>query len=95
MLRSYGLSFHEFHPRFALCPIVEIGRIDVARGLASASVVSRVMVVKSSHIKGRVSGQSASVHPFTRALPIYLQRQAPYKQPDCSNFTDYSLHVGT
>ncbi|GBM21630.1 hypothetical protein AVEN_250733-1 [Araneus ventricosus] len=31
--RSYGLSFHEFRPRFALFPIVGTGRIDVARGL--------------------------------------------------------------
>ncbi|GBO01208.1 hypothetical protein AVEN_125084-1 [Araneus ventricosus] len=71
-LRSYDLSFHEFRPRFALFPIVRTGRIDVARGLVSASDVSRVMAVNSSHIKGRGSGQTASVHPFTRELPRYL-----------------------
>ncbi|GBM59208.1 hypothetical protein AVEN_60405-1 [Araneus ventricosus] len=31
--RSYGLSFHEFRPLFALFPIFGTGRIDVARGL--------------------------------------------------------------
>ncbi|GBM38322.1 hypothetical protein AVEN_114024-1, partial [Araneus ventricosus] len=68
-MRSYGLSFHEFRPRFALFPIVRTGRIDAARGLVSASVVSRVVAVNSSHIKGRGSDQTASSHPFTRALP--------------------------
>ncbi|GBL74602.1 hypothetical protein AVEN_235509-1 [Araneus ventricosus] len=33
-LRSNGLSFHEFRPRFALFPAVGTGRIDVARGLS-------------------------------------------------------------
>ncbi|GBL85409.1 hypothetical protein AVEN_34598-1 [Araneus ventricosus] len=51
-LRSNCLSFHEFRPRFALFPIVGTGRIDVARGLVSGSVVSRVVVVNSSRIKG-------------------------------------------
>ncbi|GBL93218.1 hypothetical protein AVEN_42665-1 [Araneus ventricosus] len=50
--RSFGLSFHEFRPRFALFPIVRTGRIDVARRLVSASVVSRVMAANSSHVKG-------------------------------------------
>ncbi|GBO15059.1 hypothetical protein AVEN_212782-1 [Araneus ventricosus] len=68
-LRSYGLSFLEFRPRFALFPIVGTGRIDVARGFVSASVVSRVMAVNSSHIKGKGNGQMSSVHPFTQALP--------------------------
>ncbi|GBM03794.1 RNA-directed DNA polymerase from mobile element jockey [Araneus ventricosus] len=67
--RSYGLSFHEFRLRFALFPIVGIERIDVARGLVNASVVSRFMAVNSSHIKGRESGQTASLHLFSRALP--------------------------
>ncbi|GBN73243.1 hypothetical protein AVEN_267793-1 [Araneus ventricosus] len=49
--RSYGLSFHEYCPQFALFPIVGTGRIDVARGLVSASVVSRVMAINSSHVK--------------------------------------------
>ncbi|GBM03830.1 hypothetical protein AVEN_231303-1 [Araneus ventricosus] len=82
-LCSYGLSFHEFRPRFVLFPTVGTGKIDVARGLVSAYVVSRVMVVTSSHIKGRGGGQTASVHPFTRTLPRYLQTRAC----DCSNST--------
>ncbi|GBN82891.1 hypothetical protein AVEN_15939-1, partial [Araneus ventricosus] len=41
--RSYGLSFHEFRQWFALFPVVGTERIDVARGIASAPVVSRVM----------------------------------------------------
>ncbi|GBN85748.1 hypothetical protein AVEN_116474-1 [Araneus ventricosus] len=52
-LRSYGLSFHKFRPRFALFLVVGTGRIDVTRGLVvSTSVVSGVMAVNSSHIKG-------------------------------------------
>ncbi|GBN82137.1 hypothetical protein AVEN_232205-1 [Araneus ventricosus] len=61
-LRSNGLSFLEILPWFALFPVVGTGRIDVPRGLVSASVVSRVMAVNSSHIKGMGSGQTASVH---------------------------------
>ncbi|GBM77988.1 hypothetical protein AVEN_105452-1 [Araneus ventricosus] len=45
------MSFLEFRPRFALFPVVETGIIDVARGLVSASVVSRIVAVNSSHIK--------------------------------------------
>ncbi|GBM76624.1 hypothetical protein AVEN_51678-1 [Araneus ventricosus] len=71
-LRSNGLSFYEFRPRFALFPVFETGRSNVARGLVIASVVSRVMAVNSSHIKGKGIGQTASVHPFTRALLRYL-----------------------
>ncbi|GBN35794.1 hypothetical protein AVEN_204782-1 [Araneus ventricosus] len=51
-LRSNGLSFHEFRPRFVLFLVVGTRRIDVARGLVSGSVVSRVVAVSSSHIKG-------------------------------------------
>ncbi|GBN35476.1 hypothetical protein AVEN_165531-1 [Araneus ventricosus] len=50
--------------QFALLPVVGAGRIYVAGGLASSSVVSRVMVVNSSHIKGKGRGQTASSHPF-------------------------------
>ncbi|GBM02039.1 hypothetical protein AVEN_209736-1 [Araneus ventricosus] len=50
-LRSNGLSCLEFRPRFALFPVVGTGRIDASRGLVSASVVSRVVVVNRSHIK--------------------------------------------
>ncbi|GBM53825.1 hypothetical protein AVEN_48339-1 [Araneus ventricosus] len=80
-MRSYGLSFQEFRPRFTSFPIRSFhsgtGRMDVACGLVSESVVSRVMTVNSSHVKGRGSGQTASVHPFTRALPRDLQSHAP------------------
>ncbi|GBM52913.1 hypothetical protein AVEN_197219-1 [Araneus ventricosus] len=63
-LRSYGLSFCELQPWFALFLFVRTGRIDVDRGLVNTSVVSRVMTVNSSHIKGRgwPDGVSASVH---------------------------------
>ncbi|GBM82177.1 hypothetical protein AVEN_178934-1 [Araneus ventricosus] len=50
-------------------------QIDVARGLVSASVASRVMAVNRSHVKGGTSGQTVSVHPFTRALPRDFQRR--------------------
>ncbi|GBM16305.1 hypothetical protein AVEN_194046-1 [Araneus ventricosus] len=73
-LRSYSLSFHEFRPRYVLFPIVGTERIAVARGLVSASVASRVMAVNSLHVKGGGSDQTASVHPFTRALPRDLPR---------------------
>ncbi|GBM15274.1 hypothetical protein AVEN_155547-1 [Araneus ventricosus] len=76
-LRSYGLSFYELCPRFVLFPIVGTGRIDVACGLVSASAVSSVMAVNSSHLKGKGSGQTASVYPFTRALTRYFQSNAP------------------
>ncbi|GBO37136.1 hypothetical protein AVEN_174154-1 [Araneus ventricosus] len=76
-LRPNGLSFHEFRPRFALFPVVGTGRIDVARSHISASVVSRVVAVNSSHAKGRGSAQTASVHPFTRSLTRDLPRNAP------------------
>ncbi|GBO04355.1 hypothetical protein AVEN_167853-1 [Araneus ventricosus] len=79
-LRSYGLSFHELHQQFALFLVVGTGRIEVARGLVSASVASRVMEVNSSRSKGRGSGQAASVRPFTRALPRDLTSHAPWEQ---------------
>ncbi|GBM47489.1 hypothetical protein AVEN_153700-1 [Araneus ventricosus] len=88
-LRSNVLSFHKFRPRFTLFPVVGTGRIDVSRGLVSACVVSRVVAVNSSHIKGGSRGQTASGHPFTRALPRYLPSYAPYERLDCSNSTDH------
>ncbi|GBL75981.1 hypothetical protein AVEN_234299-1 [Araneus ventricosus] len=62
---SYGLSFHEFRPRFALFPVVGTGRIDVACGVASASVVSLVIAVNSSHFKG---GGVARQRQYIRSL---------------------------
>ncbi|GBM69030.1 hypothetical protein AVEN_236139-1 [Araneus ventricosus] len=50
-------SFHELHPPFALFLVVGTGRIDVAHGLVSASVVSRIVAVNSSHVKEGGSGQ--------------------------------------
>ncbi|GBM63141.1 hypothetical protein AVEN_150268-1 [Araneus ventricosus] len=43
--------FSQVSSAFALLPVVGTGRIDVARGLVSASVVSRVVAVNNSHIK--------------------------------------------
>ncbi|GBM98557.1 hypothetical protein AVEN_186094-1 [Araneus ventricosus] len=70
--RSYGLSFHEFRPRFALFPVVGTGRIGVARGLVSASVVSRFMAVNSSHSKGRrgVSRRRQCIRSLERCREI-------------------------
>ncbi|GBO05713.1 hypothetical protein AVEN_145228-1 [Araneus ventricosus] len=90
-LRSYGLSFQEFRPLFALFTIVGTGRIDMDRGFVSVSVVSRVMAVNISHSEGRDSGQTASVHPFTRALPRYLPRNGATVQ----NSTDHTPQVRT
>ncbi|GBN21150.1 hypothetical protein AVEN_37831-1 [Araneus ventricosus] len=85
-MRSYSLSFHEFRPRFALFPIVGTGRIVVAREFVSASVASLVIVVNNSHIKGGGNGQTASVHPFTQALPRDLRSHAPLERRDWSEF---------
>ncbi|GBM85827.1 hypothetical protein AVEN_162137-1 [Araneus ventricosus] len=89
-LRSNGLSFHEFGPRFALFPIVRTGRIDVARGLVSASDVSLVTAVNSSHIKGRgVARRRQCILSLEHCEDIY-QAKRPYEQRDCSNSTDHS-----
>ncbi|GBN01304.1 hypothetical protein AVEN_240021-1 [Araneus ventricosus] len=64
-LRLDSLSFHEFRQRFVLFPIDGTGRIEVVRGLVSSSVVSRVMAINSSHVKGEgewPDGVNASVH---------------------------------
>ncbi|GBM79626.1 hypothetical protein AVEN_131225-1 [Araneus ventricosus] len=50
-LRSNGLSFHRFRPRFMLFPVVGMGRIYVACGLVSAFLVSHIVTVNSLHIK--------------------------------------------
>ncbi|GBM26423.1 hypothetical protein AVEN_139374-1 [Araneus ventricosus] len=54
--------------RFALFLVVVTAGINVARELESVSDVFRVVEVNNSHIKARRSCQTASVHPFTRAL---------------------------
>ncbi|GBL86739.1 hypothetical protein AVEN_95988-1 [Araneus ventricosus] len=70
---SNGLSSHKFRPRFALFPVVGTGRIDVVRGLVSASVVSSFMAVNSSRIKG-LDGAIASVH--SSAAEIFAKPHA-------------------
>ncbi|GBN33215.1 hypothetical protein AVEN_104414-1 [Araneus ventricosus] len=68
---SYGLSFHEFRPRFALFPIAGTGRIDLARGLVSESFVSRGMAVNISHIKGKgVAIRNHCIHSLERCRDI-------------------------
>ncbi|GBO18185.1 hypothetical protein AVEN_168748-1 [Araneus ventricosus] len=76
-LRSYGPSFHEFRPRFALFPIVGTGRIVMARGLVSASVVFRVMAVNSWHVKGGgVARRRQCVRSLERCGEIWQARLA-------------------
>ncbi|GBN96525.1 hypothetical protein AVEN_249872-1 [Araneus ventricosus] len=70
---AVSLSFHDFRPRFALFRIVRTGRIDVPRGLVSASVVSRVVAINSSRIKGPY-GTIASVH--SSAAEIFAKPRA-------------------
>ncbi|GBM59617.1 hypothetical protein AVEN_218929-1 [Araneus ventricosus] len=69
-LRSKDLSFHRFHPRIAFFPVVGTGRIDVARGLVSESVVSSVGALNRSHIKGP-NAAIASVH--SSSLEIFAK----------------------
>ncbi|GBM14940.1 hypothetical protein AVEN_116593-1 [Araneus ventricosus] len=64
-----------FRPLFTFSSVVGTGKIDVTHGLVSASAVSCVMAVNSSHVKAGWSVQTVSVHPFIRALPR-----------DCSEF---------
>ncbi|GBM35590.1 hypothetical protein AVEN_121040-1 [Araneus ventricosus] len=84
-MRSNGLSFHEFRPRFALFPVVGTGRIDVARGLVSASVVSRVVAVNSSRIKGPdgaiASFLSSSVEIFPKPHSVRTARLFEFHRP--------------
>ncbi|GBL54176.1 hypothetical protein AVEN_190426-1 [Araneus ventricosus] len=94
-LRSYGLFFHEFRPRFVLFPIVGTGRIDVARGLVSASVVSRVIAVNSSHIKGRgVARQLQCIGSHVRCRYI-CQATRRWNDATGRNSTDHSPQVRT
>ncbi|GBM81754.1 hypothetical protein AVEN_13471-1 [Araneus ventricosus] len=51
-LRLLSCVPYELHPRLAVFLIVGTVRIKVAGGLVSESVVSRVMLVNSSHVKG-------------------------------------------
>ncbi|GBM43297.1 hypothetical protein AVEN_220825-1 [Araneus ventricosus] len=49
--RTHDQITHRFRLRYALLPAMGTGRFDVARGLVRASVVSRLVAVKSSNIK--------------------------------------------
>ncbi|GBM50167.1 hypothetical protein AVEN_50061-2-1, partial [Araneus ventricosus] len=50
--------------------VVGTGRIYVARGLVSASVVSRVLAVNSSHVKGRCARRRQCIRLLERYLDI-------------------------
>ncbi|GBL79326.1 hypothetical protein AVEN_260028-1 [Araneus ventricosus] len=82
--RSYDLSFHEFRPRFALFPVVRTGRTNVACGLVSASVISLVMAVNSSHVKGGGVGRQRQC--------IYSLEKITYRRNGATvrNSTDHS-----
>ncbi|GBO07592.1 hypothetical protein AVEN_239893-1, partial [Araneus ventricosus] len=60
--------------------------MEFTHGLVSASAVSRVMAVNSSHVKGGGRGQAASEHPFTRGLPRDLPSHASLERRDWSEF---------
>ncbi|GBM43524.1 hypothetical protein AVEN_133831-2-1, partial [Araneus ventricosus] len=77
-----------FRPRLALFPVVGTGRIDVARGVVSASVVFRVLAINISHIKGPDSA-IASVHSSAAEIFAKLKRSV------CSNSIDHSPQVQT
>ncbi|GBM02868.1 hypothetical protein AVEN_89397-1, partial [Araneus ventricosus] len=70
----------------ALFLVVGTGRIEVACWIVSASVASRVMEVNSSHVKGGGSGQTASMHPFTRALSRDLTSHGGWERLEWSEF---------
>ncbi|GBL69406.1 hypothetical protein AVEN_11667-1 [Araneus ventricosus] len=93
--RSYGLSFLEFRPLFAISNVVGTERIDMTRGLVSVSVVSRVMAVNSSHVKGR---GVAKCRQCTRSLERcreICQATRFGKGANGRNSTDHSPHVRT
>ncbi|GBN91304.1 hypothetical protein AVEN_31561-1 [Araneus ventricosus] len=94
-LSFYGLSFQEIRPRFSLFPIVGTGRIDVARGLPSASIVSCVLEVNSSYVKGGVvARRRRCVHPLEHCQEIC---QATRRENTAIgwNSTDHSPQVRT
>ncbi|GBL73434.1 hypothetical protein AVEN_145809-1 [Araneus ventricosus] len=94
-LRSYGVSSHELHPRFALFLVVVTGRIDVAGGLVSASVFSRVVEVNSSHVKGGWSGRRRQcIRSLERCREICQATRRRNFVAD-RNSTDHSPQVRT
>ncbi|GBM12014.1 hypothetical protein AVEN_256099-1 [Araneus ventricosus] len=86
---SYGLSFHEFRPRFALFPVVGTGRNNVAREIVSAFVVSRVMAVNSTHVKG--GGEARRLQCISSLEGCREIRQATRRR----NSTDHIPQVRT
>ncbi|GBN52701.1 hypothetical protein AVEN_157233-1 [Araneus ventricosus] len=93
--RSYGLSFQEFRPRFVLFPVVRTGGIDVARGLVSASVASRVMAVNNSHVKGGgVARRRRCIRSLERCREI-CQAMLLWNDASGGNSTDHSSQVRT
>ncbi|GBN87506.1 hypothetical protein AVEN_180771-1 [Araneus ventricosus] len=86
----FAATNFRFRLRFALFPVVGTGRIDVTRGLVSASVVSRVVAINSSHIKGP-DDAIASVH--SRAAEIFAKSRAVGRVS--LNSTDHSPQVRT
>ncbi|GBM35352.1 hypothetical protein AVEN_90673-1 [Araneus ventricosus] len=94
-LRFYGLSFHEFHSLFALFLVVGTGKIDVVRGLVSASVVSRVMAVNRLHVKGwGVDRRRQCIRSLDRCREI-CQGMHRGNGATVRNFTDHSPQVRT
>ncbi|GBM54297.1 hypothetical protein AVEN_90479-1 [Araneus ventricosus] len=81
LICSYDLPFHEFRPRFALFPFFRRGRVYVASGLVSASVVSHVIVVNSSHIKGRGMARRRHCIYSRERCPEICQQDAIVKIP--------------
>ncbi|GBL76823.1 hypothetical protein AVEN_53483-1 [Araneus ventricosus] len=72
--QTNGKRIFRFRPRFAFFPVVGTGRIDVARGLVSASVVSRVVAVYSSHNSKGPDGTIESIH--SSAAEIFAKPRA-------------------
>ncbi|GBM35200.1 hypothetical protein AVEN_189950-1 [Araneus ventricosus] len=92
-LLSNGLCFHEFRPRFALFSVVGTGRINGAPGLVSASVVSRVVAVNNSRIKGP-DGAIASVHSSAAEIFAKATRSRNYfHRPQCTSTNLERLEV--
>ncbi|GBM58106.1 hypothetical protein AVEN_164292-1 [Araneus ventricosus] len=89
-MRSNGPSFREFRPRFALFPVVGTGRTDVALGVVSASVISRVVAVNSSHIKEArrlhcIRSLERTAEIFAKPLTVGTVRLFEFHRPQSTN----------
>ncbi|GBN90574.1 hypothetical protein AVEN_149229-1 [Araneus ventricosus] len=96
-LRSNDLSLREFRLRFSLFPVVGTRRNYVARRLVSGSVVSRVVVVNSSRIKGP-DGAIASVHSstdeiFAKPRAVGKARLIEFHRPQSTNVNLERLQI--